>query len=77
MYELDITDHGRGMTKEQVTNIIPFGQHERNKFQQAGNGLGLISIKNLMTLYGGNSKLSSEVNAFTTCSLSLPIFNNV
>jgi len=77
MYELEITDHGRGMTKDQLTNILPFGQHERNKFQQPGNGLGLISIKNLMSLYGGGLKLSSEINEFTTCSLSLPVFNSI
>jgi signal transduction histidine kinase len=77
MYELDITDHGRGMTKEQTTNIIPFGQHERNKFQQPGNGLGLISIKNLMTYYSGSIKLSSEIDKYTTCSLALPIYNEI
>ena len=76
-YELEVTDHGHGMTKEQITNITTFGQHQRDKFQQAGNGLGLISIKNMMAFYNGSLKLASEINNFTTCSLSLPIFNNV
>jgi len=73
-YEMDITDHGRGMAKEQVTNILPFCQHDRNKFQQSGNGLGLVSVKNLMTYYGGKFQLSSELNEFTTCKLSFPLF---
>jgi len=77
MYELNITDHGRGMTKDQITNIIPFVQHGRNKFQQQGNGLGLVSVKNLMTLYGGGIKITSEINNFTICSLSIPVSANL
>jgi two-component system sensor histidine kinase/response regulator len=77
MYELEVTDHGRGMTVEQLTNLAPFSQHERDKFQQAGNGLGLISVKNLVAYYDGVLKLASEVNYFTTCSLSLPVLNNI
>jgi len=77
MYKLDVTDHGRGMTKEQITNIFPFCQHERNKFQQTGNGLGLISVKNLLSIYGGSLKLFSEINQYTTCGLSLPIFYSI
>jgi CheY-like chemotaxis protein len=75
-YTLNITDHGRGMTKEQITNIVTFCQHERNKYQQSGNGLGLISVKNLMSLYSGKFTLSSEINQFTTCSLTLPVYYN-
>ena len=70
---LQITDYGRGISREQLTDIMPFGQHERNKYQQAGNGLGLISTKNLVQLYGGELKLASEVNKYTTCTVSLPL----
>ncbi|MDR3625408.1 MAG: response regulator [Ignavibacteriaceae bacterium] len=77
LYELDITDHGRGLTKEQLTTITPFSQYDRTKFQQQGNGLGLISVKNLMALYGGNLKITSEINKFTTCSLSIPALNGL
>jgi CheY-like chemotaxis protein/two-component sensor histidine kinase len=72
LYFLDITDHGRGLTKEQITKISPFVQQERFKFQQQVNGLGLISVKNLMAIYGGDLKITSELNKFTTCSLSIP-----
>ena len=77
MYELKITDLGRGISKEQLTNINPFGQHERKKYQQAGIGLGLISIKNLMDFYGGKIELNSIVNEFTTCCISLPVSNKI
>jgi signal transduction histidine kinase len=76
MYHLNVTDHGRGMAKEQITNIVTFCQHERNKYQQNGNGLGLISVKNLASLYCGKLNISSEINQYTTCSLILPVFIN-
>jgi CheY-like chemotaxis protein len=76
-YKLNITDHGRGMAKEQIANIITLGQQDKNKYQKNPNGLGLISVKNLMTLYCGIFNLSSEINEYTTCSLSLPVYKSI
>jgi CheY-like chemotaxis protein len=73
-YKLNITDHGRGMTMEQIAKIIAFGQPDRNKYQKNPHGLGLISVKNLMALHNGIFSLSSEINEYTTCSLTLPVF---
>ena len=72
-YILEITDHGIGVSKEKLTQIEPFKQHDRNKFEQQGNGLGLISIKLLAEYYGGELKMKSISNEFTTCSVSIPL----
>jgi signal transduction histidine kinase len=76
-YFLEITDHGKGMTKEQIAEISPFTQHDRKDFQQMGNGLGLISVKRLADFYKGHLKLYSEVNKFTTCAVTLPTYKVV
>lgn len=73
VYQVDITDRGRGMTSDQLTNIFPFTQHNRNVFQHNGNGLGLISIKNLLEFYNGWMSLSSFVNEHTKCSITIPL----
>ncbi len=72
-YELKITDYGRGMSPKQLANINPFVQHEREKYQQAGNGLGLITIKKLMEYYNGNLKLNSRINEYTSCTVLIPV----
>lgn len=73
MYNIEITDHGRGMTPEQLTNIHPFIQHERKKIQQQGNGLGLVTIKKLAEYYEGSFQIESVKNVFTTCKVMLPV----
>jgi two-component system, sensor histidine kinase and response regulator len=75
-YFLEITDNGKGMTPNQIADIHPFIQHDRDKFQQNGNGLGLISIKNLMDFYNGKLKIISEEDKFTTISLEFPLMQN-
>lgn len=72
-YVIEITDHGRGMTPEQVTDISPFVQHERKQYQQSGNGLGLATVKKIVEYYGGEFKIYSEKDLFTTCKLSFPL----
>ncbi len=73
MYKLEITDHGRGIKPEQLNNIYPFIQHDRKIFQNSGNGLGLVTIKNILEFYSGHLKLSSSVNEYTRCSIDLPL----
>ncbi len=73
MYNMEITDHGRGMKPEQIKDITPFMQHDRNIFQNSGNGLGLATIKNILDFYNGHLRLSSAENEYTKCSIELPL----
>jgi len=66
---IKITDHGRGMTTEEINSIEPFVQHKRKLFEQPGIGLGLPVISKLISLFGGEMKIESEKNKYTTVSL--------
>lgn len=52
-YRIRIVDHGRGMTQEQINEIGPFKQFEREKFEQQGFGLGLFNAREGILLSGG------------------------
>ncbi len=74
LYVFKITDHGRGIPPDRLNNINPFIQHEREIYQQTGNGLGLISVKKLTEYYGGTFEIDSILNKFTACSVSIPAY---
>ena len=72
-YLVEVIDKGRGMTNEQLSEIRPFKQHERKKYEQSGNGLGLVTVKRLVEYYRGEFNIVSVKNEYTKCSISLPI----
>lgn len=73
VYRIEVSDNGRGMTKEQIKKIFPFDQHERALYEQQGIGLGLITVKKIIEFYMGKFYLTSEIDKSTTCVISLPI----
>jgi two-component system, sensor histidine kinase and response regulator len=73
MYKLEVTDHGRGMTQEQIREIVPFIQHERMIYEQQGSGLGLVTVKKIAEYYGGMLKISSLTGNYTTLDILLPL----
>ncbi len=52
-FKLYISDRGRGLTTEQIANIGAYMQFDRKRYEQQGNGLGLIIAKRIVELYGG------------------------
>jgi DNA-binding response OmpR family regulator/anti-sigma regulatory factor (Ser/Thr protein kinase) len=52
-YCLEVSDQGRGMTREQMRSIGPFRQFEREKREQQGMGLGLDNARRIAELHGG------------------------
>ncbi len=70
---LKITDHGRGMTNEQINSIAPFIQHQRRIFEQGGNGLGLVIVQKIAELYGGKFLIESEPGKYTMAVISLTV----
>lgn len=72
-YVIQITDQGRGMTKEQIESIGAYMQFERWFYEQQGSGFGLIIVKRLVELYGGQLMLDSEVDQGTKVIVRLPI----
>jgi len=72
-YQLIITDKGRGMTEEQLSNIGAYLQFERDKYEQQGMGLGLTISMKIIEIYGGSINISSKYGEFTEVIVSLPL----
>lgn len=68
---LTVTDHGRGMTPEQIQQIGAFQQFDRKKYEQQGLGLGLVIVSKLATRHGGSLQLESEPGTGTTARVTL------
>lgn len=74
---ISITDHGRGLTNEQIEAVKDFPsvfkQFDRKRFEQQGVGMGLVLVHNIMKLYGGTMTISSEYELSTTVRLDFRI----
>ena len=71
-FRLSITDHGRGMTAEQIADIGAYMQFERKIHEQQGSGLGLTIAKRLAELYDGELTIESQPGRQTTVRVRLP-----
>ncbi|MCI0744081.1 MAG: response regulator [Verrucomicrobia subdivision 3 bacterium] len=69
-FVLTVTDQGRGMTREQISNIGPHMQFERKTYEQQGSGLGLTIAKRLTELLGGQMAIESTPGSGTTIRIS-------
>lgn len=72
-YTLSVTDRGRGMTREQISNHGAYMQFDRKLYEQQGSGLGIALAKRLAELYGGELTIQSIPNQETTVVVVLPI----
>jgi len=68
-----VSDHGRGIAKQDLATI--FDEFERGSLAQAdgGSGLGLSSVRQLVTLQNGRVLIDSEPDAGTTVTIELPL----
>lgn len=66
---LTITDTGRGIAKEDISNVFdPFFTTK-----MSGAGMGLTLVHRIVTRHGGEVDISSEPGAGTSVSVHLPI----
>ena len=72
-YQIIIQDAGRGMSESQIASIGGYMQFERQKNEQQGLGLGLITAKRLTEIYGGSFTIESSINIGTTVTVNLPV----
>jgi two-component system sensor histidine kinase/response regulator len=63
---LNISDHGCGMTNEEIGNIGAFRQFKSNWYEHQGAGLGLIISHLLVQLHGGTLTVKSTPNEGTS-----------
>jgi len=73
VFVLSVADHGRGMTAGQIADVGAFVQFERKIHEQQGSGLGLIIVKRLSELYGGELDIESTPGKQTTVRVVLPV----
>ena len=67
-----VSDHGRGIAENDLDTI--FDEFERGTLAEAdgGTGLGLSSVRQLVTLQGGDVWIESELGVGTTVTVELP-----
>jgi len=68
-----VTDHGRGIAREDLTRI--FDEFERGTLAEpdGGTGLGLSSVRQLVTLQHGRVSIDSEPGSGTSVTVELPL----
>ena len=69
---LVISDHGRGMKDDQISQLGAYVQFERKKYEQQGSGLGLTISKKLAELHGGSFKIDSVYEEKTIVTIKVP-----
>lgn len=72
-YILSFEDHGRGMTPQQIADVGAYLQFERKRYEQQGQGLGLIISKWLAELHAGALNIESVYGHGTTIRVMLPV----
>jgi signal transduction histidine kinase len=71
--ELTVTDHGIGMTPEQVDQIfVKFYRANSSNASVPGTGLGMTIVKYLVDAHNGRISIDSAPGAGTTVSIFLP-----
>ncbi|RMF27675.1 MAG: ATP-binding protein, partial [Cyanobacteria bacterium J083] len=68
-----ISDHGRGMTAQQIAKIGAHTQFARNIYEQQGSGLGLAITKEIVNLYQGELAIKSILNEGTIIKIVIPL----
>lgn len=71
-WRLMISDHGRGMTPEQIAKIAAYTQFERHYYEQQGVGLGLYLSRRLVELHDGFFGIESVPQQHTRVTAALP-----
>lgn len=72
-YIFKVTDFGRGIHPENLKEVGAYMQFERALYEQQGLGLGLVIVKRLVELYGGQFFIQSEFGQDTEVAIALPL----
>ncbi|MBI1837401.1 MAG: hypothetical protein HYR91_09070 [Flavobacteriia bacterium] len=73
LIEFTLTDHGIGISKENITSIFDaFYQLNKSDYQKSGSGLGLTIVKKTVEALNGKLFVESELNKGSTFSFIIP-----
>jgi signal transduction histidine kinase len=67
-----ITDHGIGMTPEQLARVCERFYRADTSGKIPGTGLGMSIVKEIVELHGGELEITSEVGTGSTVTIWLP-----
>ncbi len=70
-YHVQVTDHGRGITAENLKKVGAYNQFERESYEQQGSGLGLPISKRLTELQGGVLRVESTPGVGTSVHVEI------
>jgi signal transduction histidine kinase len=73
-FGIRVSDHGIGMTPEQLARVCERFYRADTSGKIPGTGLGMSIVKEIIELHGGQMDLVSKVDAGTTVTLWLPAF---
>ena len=68
-----ITDHGIGMTPDQLKRVSERFYRADNSGKIPGTGLGMSIVKEIVELHGGEMTLESQLDTGTTVTLWIPL----
>lgn len=68
-----ITDHGIGMTPDQLKRVSERFYRADNSGKIPGTGLGMSIVKEIIELHGGEMALESQLDTGTTVTLWIPV----
>ena len=73
-YHFSVSDNGMGIPEQHLTKIFDIFTkvHKEDRFGNVGSGIGLATVKNLVTAMKGEIGVKSEVGVGTTFEFSLP-----
>jgi signal transduction histidine kinase len=73
--EIIIADNGVGITPENMTGLFELRDNKstRGTAREKGTGLGLVLVKEMVSLSGGAISVRSNPDAGTTVCLTLPL----
>ncbi len=72
---ITVQDYGDGINDEQLSQIGPFMQFEKEKYQQRGIGLGLSLAKLIVELHSGIITFHAVKGEGTTVSIIIPLLS--
>ncbi len=70
-YLLRVLDHGRGMSSDQITQVINFSRSNGQEHQSMSMGLAIV--RRLVEIHNGQFGLQSQTGQWTVVELTLPV----
>lgn len=73
-FQISISDHGSGMTDEEIRGVGAFVQYNRDKQEQQGLGLGLAIAIKILAIINGDIDIVSKKGIYTEVKVKLKAY---